>query len=92
MPVAVEEDLDAVEIPEDDYLCELVERAPASSSLLEAMRDPKGRRGGVIVTEAEGGPLAEAEGGGVVQEGDVPPEGHSFLKDMSFWKGIAFWR
>ena len=39
MPVAVEEDLDAVEIPEDDYLCELVERAPASSSLLEAMRD-----------------------------------------------------
>ena len=39
MPVAVEEDLDAVEIPEDDYLCELVERAPALSSLLKAMRD-----------------------------------------------------
>ena len=39
MPVAVEEDLNAVKIPEDDYLCKFVERAPALSSLLEAMQD-----------------------------------------------------
>ena len=39
MPVAVEEDLDAVKIPEDNYLCELVERAPALSSFLKAMQD-----------------------------------------------------
>ena len=36
---ASEEDLDDVDIPEDEYLFEIVERAPASSSLLNVMRE-----------------------------------------------------
>ena len=53
---ASEEDLDDVDIPEDEYLFEIVERAPASSSLLNVMREMPIYRGFVEFATDPGKP------------------------------------